>query len=121
MPNPSKAPRRRFKGRTRSPMAALKPGKTNIFEARKKYDENEDRNYHSENVLLMAETVGTAADIQKAKGFIEARKKAGYLPPEAYQGQQVLSVKLWPKFFKREHPFTGKFAGPHGRRDPAEK
>jgi hypothetical protein len=121
MPNPSKTPRRRFKGRTRSPMTALKPSKNNIFEARKKYDENEDRNYHSENVLLMAETVGTGADIQKAKGFIAARKKAGYLPPEAYQGQQALNKKLWPKFFGREFGMTGKFAGPHGRRDPTEK
>ena len=129
MPNPSKAPRKRFKGRTRSPMTGLKPNKNNLwsqfqllqrqmFEARKKYDENEDRNYHSENVLLMAETVGTAADIKKAKKIIVDRTKAGYLPPAAYKAQQALSLKLWRKFFGREHPFTGKFAGPYSRRDP---
>tara|TARA_R110000824_G_scaffold391902_1_gene590024 strand:+ start:895 stop:1065 length:171 start_codon:yes stop_codon:yes gene_type:complete len=50
----------------------------------------------------MAENVGTVTDIKKAKKIIADRNKAGYLPPEAYQAQQALNKKLYPKFFGRE-------------------
>ena len=102
MPNPSTAPRRRFKGRTRSPMTGSKPiTEEKKYFLYKKWTENELNNFHSENVLLMAESVGTAADIKKAKKIIADRNKAGYLPPEAYQAQMALNKKLYPKFFGR--------------------
>ena len=96
--------RKRFLGRstkktTSKPIAG---SQLKISKAQSKYLSNEDRNLHSENVLLMAETVGTAADVKKAKGFITARNKAGYLPETVRKPQQVLMKKLWPKFFGRK-------------------
>ena len=94
--------RKRFLGRstkktTRKPITAEK--KYFLYTT---YAANENKNFHSENVLLMAENVGTVADIKKAKKIIADRNKAGYLPPEAYQAQQALNKKLYPKFFGRE-------------------
>ncbi len=58
--------------------SALKDYFNNVRELRKKYKENEELNYHSENYLLLAESFGTDEDIQKAKANLEFQRKNLY-------------------------------------------
>lgn len=62
------------------------------------YDEYEDDNYHSENVILVTQTVGNDTDKQDALDIWRAHAMAGSIPDDAYQKRNLLSKKLWPKF-----------------------
>lgn len=66
----------------------------------KKYRENEDNNYHSENLLLLAKAVGSKNDIEMANTVLKALKKAGYAEPEFTKKRNALNKKLWPMFKK---------------------
>jgi len=43
----------------------------------KKYDDNEDKNYHTENSLMLVKAFGTNAEIKKVKANIIKQKRDG--------------------------------------------
>lgn len=62
------------------------------------YDQYEDDNYHSENTILLAQTVGNEKDKQDTLDIWRAHAMAGSIPDDVYQKRNLLSKKLWPKF-----------------------
>jgi len=63
----------------------------------KKYEENEDDNYHGENVVLLAQHFGTADDLKKAKQILKEHERSGSLPQNLYEQRHKLHQKLYPK------------------------
>ena len=45
------------------------------------YAENEERNAHTENVLLLAENFGTTVQIKSVKNILKMRNTRGYINP----------------------------------------
>ena len=41
----------------------------------KEYEENENDNYHAENILLLANNFGTEEDVETAKEILKQREK----------------------------------------------
>ena len=44
---------------------------------KKEYDKNEDKNYHSENYLLLAKAFGTPAEVKKVEEILKRNKAQG--------------------------------------------
>jgi hypothetical protein len=65
-----------------------------IFE---EYEENEDNNYHSENVVLLAKNFGSAEDLKLAKSILKKHESEGSLSNELNKQRSALSEKLYPK------------------------
>jgi hypothetical protein len=63
----------------------------------KKYEENEDQNMHSENVVLLAETYGTESDIRDAKTILAKHESMGHLPSNLREERNDLHDKLWSR------------------------
>jgi hypothetical protein len=67
-----------------------------------KYKENENNNYHSENVVLLAEFVGSSSEIAHAKDILRKVEAAGHLPhdlkDEQYSLYKNLAAKLKSKY-----------------------
>jgi hypothetical protein len=61
---------------------------------KKKYEENEDENAHSENVVLLAKHFGTKEDLAKAKEILAVHEKEGSLSSENGKKRQELHLKL---------------------------
>jgi hypothetical protein len=59
-----------------------------------KYEENEDENAHSENVVLLAKHFGTKEDLAKAKEILALHEKEGSLSSENGKKRQELHLKL---------------------------
>jgi len=68
--------------------------KSNLESIKNKYEENEDENYHGENVILLAENFGSAEDLSEAKRLFNLHKKEGYLSSENGKMRQDLHLKL---------------------------
>jgi hypothetical protein len=64
----------------------------------KKYEENEDENMHSENVVLLAENYGTESDIRDAKTILAKHESIGHLPTSLRQERDALHDKLYAKY-----------------------
>jgi hypothetical protein len=64
---------------------------------KKKYEENEDENAHSENVVLLAKHFGTKGDLAKAKEILALHEKEGYLSSENGKKRTDLHYKLIDK------------------------
>jgi hypothetical protein len=64
---------------------------------KKKYEENEDENAHSENVVLLAKHFGTKEDLAKAKEILALHEKEGSLSSENGKKRQELHLKLIDK------------------------
>jgi hypothetical protein len=64
----------------------------------KEYKENEDNNYHSENVVLLAENFGTEEEKAEAKEILEKHNEEGSLSSELRNRRSVLEEKLWDKY-----------------------
>jgi hypothetical protein len=64
----------------------------------KKYEENEDENMHTENVVLLAENYGTESDIRDAKTILAKHESIGHLPSSLRQERDVLHDKLYAKY-----------------------
>jgi hypothetical protein len=64
----------------------------------KKYEENEDENMHTENVVLLAENYGTESDIRDAKTILAKHESIGHLPTTLRQERDALHDKLWSKY-----------------------
>ena len=52
--------------------------KVNLKKLKKEYEENEDKNYHRENYLLLAKAFGTKAEIKKVEEIIARSEKQGH-------------------------------------------
>lgn len=63
----------------------------------KRFENLEDDNRHSENVIHMAKHVGDE-DVKKAKAIFARHTREGYLSDENGADRKVLHDKLWPKF-----------------------
>jgi len=64
----------------------------------KKYEENEDENMHTENVVLLAENYGTESDIRDAKTILAKHESIGHLPTSLRLERDALHDKLWSKY-----------------------
>lgn len=73
-------------------------GKLSLSDFKKKYEENEDNNYHSENVVLLAENFGTDQDIKDAKRILALHDAIGSLPSFLANERRELEEKLWQKY-----------------------
>ena len=60
----------------------------------KKYYANEDKNYHSENVVLSAKLFGTPEQLAQAKSIKERHDEFGSLTPELAKERDTLERKL---------------------------
>jgi len=49
----------------------------NLKKLKKEYDENEDKNYHTENYLLLAKAFGTPAEVKKVEEILKRNEKQG--------------------------------------------
>jgi hypothetical protein len=61
------------------------------------YDENEDNNAHSENVVLLAKHFGTKEDLTEAKRILALHEKEGSLSSDNGKKRQQLHLKLIEK------------------------
>jgi antirestriction protein len=68
--------------------------KADLSVIKKKYDENEDENAHSENVVLLAKHFGSAEDLKEAKRILSLHNKEGHLTSENGKKRRALSQKL---------------------------
>lgn len=64
---------------------------------KEEYDENEDNNAHSENVVLLAKHFGTKEDLVEAKRILDLHEKEGHLRSENGKKRQELHLKLIEK------------------------
>jgi len=67
----------------------------------KKYNDNENANRHSENVVHLAKHFGTKADYNSAVDILNQHKQMGHLPRDLGKKRDALHNKLW------------KYAEPH--------
>lgn len=64
------------------------------------YQENQDENYHSENVVLLAKHFGTKEDLKEAKRILAEHDKQGSLTDKLRKERDELHHKLYPKLVK---------------------
>jgi hypothetical protein len=69
-----------------------------LKDIQKKFDRNEDKNYHSENVVLLATFFGTKEDIMEAKRILALHRKEGHLSSENGKKRRELESKLFKKW-----------------------
>jgi len=62
----------------------------------KQYLKNEDENYHSENVVLLAKTFGSKNDVKEATEIQKEHDRIGYLSDDLYEKRTELDKKLYP-------------------------
>jgi hypothetical protein len=75
-----------------------KGGKLSKKSFLKEYEENEDQNMHSENVVLLAKNYGTESDIRDAKTILAKHESIGNLPASLREERDALHKKLYDKF-----------------------
>jgi hypothetical protein len=94
-----------------------KGGEMNQSKAKKifaEFEKNEDENYHSENVVLLAKHFGTAAELKEAKAILKEHDEAGSLTSALRKRRDSLYDKLMPKLrnaLKDKHVKGGKLHG----------
>lgn len=69
------------------------------------YEENEDRNDHSENVVLLAKYFGTKEDLVKAKKIQKKHDDLGHMPADLMAERDELSSKLFPRLVAEKKKF----------------
>ena len=95
-----------------------KGGEMNQSKAKKifaEFEKNEDENYHSENVVLLAKHFGTAAELKEAKAILKEHDEAGSLTSALRKRRDSLYDKLMPKLrnaLKDKHAKGGKIHDP---------
>ena len=63
----------------------------------KEYEDREDRNYHSENALAVAELVGDKDEIQIMQDILTRNNQRGYTSPADSMLANKIQSRLWPK------------------------
>jgi len=72
-------------------------GILDIAKIRAEYDEHEDNNAHSENVVLLAKYFGSESDLRDAKTILAKHEAIGNLPSYLRDERDALSNKLYKK------------------------
>lgn len=72
-------------------------GGGDLSSIKKKYEENEDSNAHSENVVLLAKHFGTKEELAEAKKILALHEKEGHLSSDNGKKRQALHLKLIEK------------------------
>lgn len=71
-----------------------------LLDIQKEYDRNEDNNYHSENVVLLAKHFGTKEDLKEAKDILKQHEQDRQMTSENMKRRNKLDEKLqaaWKK------------------------
>lgn len=63
----------------------------------RKFDKNEDVNFHSENAVLLAINFGTEQDVLDAKRIQKEHLKIGYMPYELMSERTLIVNRLYPQ------------------------
>jgi hypothetical protein len=79
----------------------MKKGGLTLGDISKKYDENEDINYHTENVVLLATHFGTANELLEAKTIKAKHDAIGHLPFNLYQERNELGDELYQRMIEQ--------------------
>ena len=79
-----------------------------IFE---EYEENEDNNYHSENVVLLAKHFGTEEDLKDAKAIQKKHENMGHMPSSLMSERDALSKKLYPRLIAAKNKMARSDGG----------
>lgn len=79
--------------------------KEKIQKIRREYKANEDNNYHSENIVLLAKHFGTKEDFEKAKSLAKQAERAGHTPDDVNQEMNKIHKKLYPVLVSFERIF----------------
>lgn len=74
-----------------------KGGSINAKSIFKEYEENENDNYHAENILLLANNFGTEEDVETAKEILKQRDKQGSMSEAMNKKSYELNKRLYPK------------------------
>ena len=76
------------------------------------YKYNEDRNNHSENILMLAQAFGDRGEIKAVEGLLKIIKRQGYTTPEQ---SEMMYKAIHKKYYKKLFPETetegNKFSG----------
>ena len=76
------------------------------------YKYNEDRNNHSENILMLAQAFGDRGEIKAVEGLLKIIKRQGYTTPEQ---SDMMYKAIHKKYYKQLFPETeaegNKFSG----------
>jgi phage terminase large subunit-like protein len=72
-------------------------GSINAKSIFKEYEENENDNYHAENILLLANNFGTEEDVETAKEILKQRDKQGSTSETMNKKSYELNKRLYPK------------------------
>lgn len=84
--------------------------KQTILNFKRWYEKNEDQNYHTENVVLLAEIFGDADDVKKAKQVLERHHKERGMTKANSKDRDELHDKLMPKAMREMSKYKVKFA-----------
>ena len=74
-----------------------KGGSVDLASVKEQYEENEDINNHSENVVLLAKYFGSAEDLKQAERILSIHDEEGHLSGENSANRRKLSQKLIDK------------------------
>ena len=64
---------------------------------------NEDRNNHSENILMLAQAFGNRGEIKAVEGLLKIIKRQGYTTPEQ---SEMMYKAIHKKYYKKLFPET---------------
>jgi len=67
------------------------------------YKHNEDRNNHSENILMLAQAFGDRGEIKAIEGLLKTTKQQGYVTPEQ---SEVMYNSIHKKYYKELFPLN---------------
>lgn len=74
--------------------------KLNPAQVYKKYLKNEDRNAHSENVVLLAESFGTQEDILISKNILALHHELNHMPYPLSMIRNAINSRLYAILWK---------------------
>lgn len=74
-----------------------------VSEVWEQYEENEDNNLHSENVVLLAKHFGTKDDIKKAEMILKKHEEIGHIPYDLMKERDELGHKLYDKLLEAKN------------------
>ena len=74
-----------------------------LTKMQKVYNHNEDRNAHSENILMLAQAFGDRGEIKAIQGLLKTTKQQGYVTPEQ---SEVMYNSIHKKYIKELFPLN---------------
>lgn len=72
----------------------------------KKYLKNEDKNYHTENVVELARFFGDKDEEKNAKDIMKRHLERGFMDEADYDLRKKINDKYWPKISKHYDEYT---------------